>query len=69
MARCIDCKKEMNEQNTLWDTFRLFLFRFFHNDILDLKEEQYTKGYGEGYHAGFEQAKKAQIDVITKYKL
>lgn len=69
MSRCIDCKKEIHEFHSVWDRFRLFLFHFFHNDILDVKEEQYTKGYGEGYSAGFAQANKAQIETIKKYNL
>lgn len=67
--RCIDCKKELHEFHSTWDRFRLFLFHFFHEDIQDVKEEQFTKGYGQGYEAGFEAAKKAQREVIKKYNI
>ena len=60
--RCIDCKKEIKEMNSIWDRFRLFLFHFFHEDITDLREEYFTKGYGEGYAQGM------KLGVETKMK-
>lgn len=69
MSRCKDCRKEYKELRSTWDKIRLFIFSFFQEDIADIRQDYYTKGYGEGYGAGFERAKKAQVEVITKYKL
>ena len=67
--KCRDCRREYKELRTAWDRVRLFFFGLFTEDIADIKEDYFTKGYGEGYSAGFDKAKQAQVDVIKKYKL
>lgn len=62
--KCIICKKEADQLQTTWDKIRLFFFHFFHEDIIDLSSDQYTKGFGEGYAAGYKQAMHQKFDSI-----
>lgn len=64
--RCISCKKEEDALFSHWDRFRLFLFGFFHQDIIDLSDEKFTKGFGEGYQAGYEASKKDAYSGVGK---
>lgn len=52
---CATCKKQKYETHTLWDRVRVFMFNFFNEDIQDVREDFYTKGYGDGYKAGMAQ--------------
>ncbi len=53
--RCALCKKE--HPLSLWDKIRLFFFSFFKEDIQDLSDDKFTKGFGEGYVMGYKRAK------------
>lgn len=65
--RCIICKEE--NEYTLWDKVRLFLFGFFKEDIQDLSEDKFTKGFGEGYAAGYDRSAKERMPALSQEKL
>ncbi len=57
-------------QDSQWDRIRLFFFNFFHNDIIDLSQDKYTQGFGDGYRTGFLHGSDAEKErVRTKEDL
>lgn len=71
--KCSICKKESKELQSTGDRIRLFFFHFFHEDIIDLSSDQFTKGFGEGYIAGYAKATEHrntnQISVLQRWNL
>ncbi len=65
--RCTICKKDRGM--TRWDKIRLFFFGFFKEDIQDLSEDKYTKGFGEGYKEGYSMAMTYKDPVLSKAAL
>lgn len=63
MSKCLTCRKE-DAVYTPWERFRRFFFHMFSEDIQDLGGEQFTKGFGRGYEAGFQHAR----DFVLKYQ-
>lgn len=51
--KCVTCRK-LEATDTVWERVRHWFFTFFHEDILDLSQEKYTMGYGDGYKQAFE---------------
>ena len=65
MSKCSQCRKQP-VQDSIWDRIRLFFFSFFRNDIVDLSQDKFTQGFGDGYQKGFEhgvQAEKSRSKV------
>lgn len=57
MPTCGECLTNHAEKK--WtEKIRFFFFRIFREEITDLTNEKFTKGFGEGYREGFENAKK-----------
>ena len=63
MGKCTVCRKA-DELYTPWERFRRFFFHLFNEDIQDLSGDQFTKGFGRGYEAGFKHAQ----DFEAKYQ-
>lgn len=57
MRKCLQCRKVTEELDSWWDRVRLWLFNRFHEDIIDLAQDKFTQGFGDGYKEGFKQAK------------
>lgn len=63
MALCDQCRKD-RAVDTQWDILRSWLFkRLFPKDYVDLAEEKYTKGFGEGYAKGLQSAASHKDDL------
>ena len=58
MSKCSSCRKVEAELDTTWDRVRLWMFHFFHSDIIDLSQDRYTQGFADGYKVGMEHARK-----------
>lgn len=63
MSKCSSCRKLEANLDSWWDKFRLWLFRFFHQDIEDLSQEKYIQGISDGYKIGYGHAKKNGHDM------
>jgi len=51
--KCSSCRKISKELDSPWDRFRVALMNWlFTQDVLDLKQELYTQGFGDGYSTG-----------------
>lgn len=60
MAKCSDCRKA-DALDTRWDRIvRWVFFRLFPKQIIDLNQEKYTQGFGDGYTMGIKHAKENQ---------
>lgn len=55
MARCETCRR-LDALESWWDKVRTFFFNFFKTDIIELSEQKYTRGFADGYAAGFKKA-------------
>lgn len=57
MAKCTNCAKY--EALDTWKD-RLFkrILKFFPQQVVELSEEKYGRGFGQGYKTGFEHASK-----------
>lgn len=63
MALCDQCKKD-RAIDTYWDILRSWLFRhLFPKDYIDLAQEKYTNGFGEGYVKGLASAASHKEDL------
>lgn len=57
MSKCNVCRKN-DALNTRWDRIRYRLFLFlFPKDIIDLSQDKFTQGFGDGYMMGFDHGK------------
>lgn len=66
--RCAICKKEADQST--WDKIRLWiLHHVFSEDIQDLIEDKFTKGFGEGYLTGFKHVVDDKLVVNGKKNL
>ncbi len=61
MRKCLQCRKLSNELDSTWDRIRMWLFNRFHSDILDLSQDKYTQGFGDGYKTGYAHAKDQNV--------
>lgn len=51
--KCSQCRKISKELDSTWDRLRVALMNWlFTQDVLDLKQELYTQGFGDGYTKG-----------------
>jgi hypothetical protein len=53
MPKCQECRVNEVAHYTRWERVRRWFFRHFTDDIQDLKDDCYTRGFGEGYEKGF----------------
>lgn len=61
MAICTECR--INETHyTRYERIRRWFFHLFSEDIQDLRDETYTRGFGEGYEKGFTHLKQAYAE-------
>lgn len=60
--RCTLCRKEKHEFHSIPYRIRLYILGFFQDDLQDAKDDSFTKGFGEGYEAGFKKVK----EIINK---
>jgi hypothetical protein len=57
MSKCTNCRKA-EAMDTVWDRISRWLFyRVFPQQVIDLSQEKYTQGFGDGYAKGFKHAK------------
>ena len=49
--KCETCRKA-DVYDSTWDKIRIFFFHFFHKDIIDLSQDNFTQGFADGYVAG-----------------
>lgn len=57
MSKCNNCRKADVLDNR-WDRIKRWLFyRLFPEQIIDLSQEKYTQGIGDGYALGMKHAK------------
>lgn len=62
MSKCTACKK-LEAEDTWWErTRRKLMFKLFPTDAIELSEEKYTYGFGEGYTVGFKHAQQNEKD-------
>ncbi len=61
MSKCATCRKA-EVLDSRWDKIRMFFFHFFHNDIIDLSQDKYTQGFGDGYVSG----RKHEHETLTR---
>lgn len=66
MGKCTTCRKA-DETYTRWERFRRFFFYFFTEDIQDLAGDQFTKGFGRGYEAGWQHADEFKQKYLQLY--
>ena len=66
MAKCTECRKA-EALDTQWERFtRWVFFRLFPKQIIDINQEKYTQGFGDGYSTGMKHANQNQeLDVKT----
>lgn len=58
--RCTECRKA-DALDTLWDRISRWMFyRLFPRQIIDLNQEKYTQGFGDGYSIGMKHAQSNQ---------
>ncbi len=80
MRKCLQCRKHTKELDSRWERIRGWFFNLFHEDILDLSQNKFVQGFGDGYKEGFARAnelleKKMQFErehstpIIQKEKL
>lgn len=51
--KCSQCRQLNKELDTKWERLKNFLFNWlFTSDIADLKQDFYTRGFGDGYRKG-----------------
>lgn len=64
--KCTDCRTKEVMTLTRWERLKLRLFNRFHDEIIDLSQAEYTKGFGDGYKRGFGHADTAAQKAITE---
>lgn len=57
--KCAQCRKNPI-QDSRWDKVRLWFFHWFHADIIDLSQDKYTQGFGDGYKTGRDHQRDSQ---------
>ena len=57
MAKCTNCAK-YEALDTWKDRLFKWVIKFFPQQVIDLSEEKYGRGFGQGYKIGFEHASK-----------
>ena len=67
MSKCSSCRKLDSELNSWWDRIRLKFFNCFKGDIIDLSQEKFTQGFGDGYKKGREHERENTKQVISAY--
>lgn len=65
MAKCNTCRKA-EVLDTRWDKIRIKFFHLFHKDIVDLSQEKYMQGFGDGYKTGREHEKEAADKMVAQ---
>lgn len=63
MQKCLTCRKTTEELDSRWDRIRQWFFHRFHEDIIDLSQDKYTQGFGDGYKKGFAEARERSDEV------
>ena len=61
--KCRDCRKRSREMDTKWERLRNWMFNWFKDDIIDLTQDKYTQGFGDGYKVGFEQSREYEENI------
>lgn len=57
MSKCTECRKA-EALDTPWERItRWWFYHLFPKNIIDLSQEKYTQGIGDGYTLGFKHAK------------
>ena len=65
--KCIDCRNKDVELLTFWERFRNNLFYYlFPQDIIDLSQNKYTQGFGDGLEKGRLMERTSMRDVLKK---
>ena len=65
MPKCTECRKA-EALDTTWERITRWLFyRLFPKRIVDLSQEKYTQGFGDGYKKGFDHVKQNQANNIS----
>lgn len=60
MIKCPQCRANDIELLTLWQRFKNWLFyKLFPEDIIDLSQNKYTQGFGDGYELGRKHERKS----------
>lgn len=64
MSKCTDCRKAESIDTWSDRIIRWFFHRLFPKQIVDLSQEKFTQGFGDGYSIGMKHAKKNQeLDI------
>lgn len=63
--KCQSCRKD-DAVLTWWERLRFWCFQRFHQDILDLSQEKYTMGFGDGYKKACETKTKESTVVLDQ---
>lgn len=66
MSKCQTCRKA-DVLDSRWDKIRLYLFHFFHNDIIDLSQDKFTQGFADGYKKGREDEKEISMQMMKEF--
>lgn len=56
MPKCPDCRTKEAELTTWWERLKNRVFRLFSEEIIDLSQDRYTQGFGDGYKMGGDHA-------------
>lgn len=64
MRKCLTCRKATEELDSRWDRIRQWFFNRFHQDIVDLSQDKFTQGFGDGYKVGFKHAQETAQKTI-----
>src|SRR5689334_14838185 len=67
MSKCNTCRKA-EVLDSRWDKIRLRFFHIFHKDIIDLSQDKYTQGFGDGYKVGHTHAVEANKKSLEDHK-
>lgn len=60
MSKCTNCRKT-EALDTRWERFSRWVFyRVFPQQIIDLSQEKFTQGFGDGYSKGMKHARENQ---------
>lgn len=65
LNKCLECRKQTKELDSVWDRIRLWFFNRFHKDIIDLSQDRYTQGFGDGYKNGVQMTKEREREYIN----
>lgn len=74
--KCPTCRKNELELTSRWDRFKVWAFhKLFPIEVVDLSQEKFTQGFGDGYKEGFARANQlAQkqvefLDAINEFEI